>query len=230
MDEMKILAVTTEKEKKERLLCQYFLSFREKFLLRKRHPCFSDRRKSARAKARAHEEDPCYFALTQFNGCFFFHSAPRCRASRRFQGGECADDISMVYIKTVFVFSIRLIRTVTGNTAGGCVLGFVRKQGMRRRMYTRVCTYEHVGVNQCCCLDSRLWRLRAKVASVYRRCLKIFHSPRRHSADRVSHSNVYLSYRYDAEKRDTKRRSSCPLLIRRATAIVLYSSSYYYSV
>jgi len=41
----------------------------------------------------------------------------------RFQRGGCADDISMVYIKAVFVFSIRLIRTVTENTLGGCVLG-----------------------------------------------------------------------------------------------------------
>lgn len=76
----------------------------------------------AEARARPHAwKDPYYFALTQFPTIFF--PLQSVVDYRRFQRGECADDISMVYIKTVFVFSIRLIRTVTGNTAGGCALG-----------------------------------------------------------------------------------------------------------
>lgn len=57
--------------------------------------------------------------LTRFRAFFFSASfLPLPWKPAGFQrAGGCKDDISMVYIKAVFVFSIRLIRTVTRNTA-----------------------------------------------------------------------------------------------------------------
>lgn len=61
--------------------------------------------------------------------------------------GVCKDDISMVRVKAVFVFSIRLIRTVTGNTwRSRCVPACLRKTCVSDPVYMyRVPLCEYVG-------------------------------------------------------------------------------------
>lgn len=96
---------------------------------------------------------------------FFFFFSPSLSPTSQFQpismevagfqrDGVCKDDISMVRVKAVFVFSIRLIRTVTGNTwRSRCVPACLRKTCvsapvyMYRGAFMRVCRV-HEGWNR----------------------------------------------------------------------------------